>query len=144
MSDSAIQVALEERPATGLEEHIKDLLREKDYSAATYFYSDFGDHAALGRAIVEAIPDTTGTYRTFEDGIRQHWSPTRNEELAFTRFLTEYEAIFWSVRREVLHAHPEAVDSVEEFLASLDQEIRREILVRIEAGLPAPKVSDVA
>jgi hypothetical protein len=140
---------LAEQAALGLEADIRTRLDDIDFTTAAGIYRRFDDHTALGAAIVEAIAETTGTDRNFEDGIRKSWAPIAPEEVAFARFLTEYEAAFWSVRRDVLRARPDIVqqlpkNAVRDFLITLDREIRREILTRIEALRPSTPGSTVA
>jgi hypothetical protein len=125
-----------------LVDDIRTRFEAADVSATAALYRSFDDHAALGAAIVEAASETTGTDRSFEDGVRRSWSPTQSEEFPFARLLTEYEAVFWSVRRDLLQSHaglirnlPPAI--VGDFLASLDRQVRREILAHIQAVPPS-------
>ncbi len=137
MSQQAVAPSVDEQVLHGLEDHVRTRLEVLDCTPAAAIYHSFDDHFALGTAILEAIEETIGTDRTFEDGVRQSWSPTRDEELAFVRFLTEYESAFWTIRCDVLRSHADVVhnlptESIRDFIATLDREIRREFLVRIQ------------
>ncbi|MCI0464325.1 MAG: hypothetical protein L0Z62_45910 [Gemmataceae bacterium] len=114
----------------------------QDLTLAAGLFAAFPDHTSLAEAIVEASNEVAGSTRPLEDSLWRSWAPTADEEVALARFLTEYEAAFWSVRRDVLRARPDIVqqlpkDAVRDFLVTLDREIRREILTRIEALPPS-------
>jgi hypothetical protein len=144
MSHQAVLSTAGEEASLGLEADVRTVLEAMDLSPAAYFYGEFNDHHALGEAIRQAIAETAGTDASFEDGVRKTWSPTRIEEWAFARFLTEFEAAFWMARKELLRPRRDAVGGraghgLRSFLEILDREIRQAILSRIEAAaLPAP------
>lgn len=144
MSDQAVLSTACEEAALGLGSDVRTVLEAADLSPAVYFYGEFKDHHALGEAIRQAIAEMAGTEATFEDGVRKSWSPTRNEEWAFARFLTEFEAAFWAARKELLQPRRDAVGGhtkhgLRSFLEVLDGDIRQAILSRIEAtARPAP------
>jgi len=142
VSDLTVLATGPDEVVLALVDDIRTRLKGADISAAAAVYRSFDDNAALGAAIVEAAAETAGTDRSFEDGIRRSWSPTRSEEFAFTRLITEYEAVFWSVRRDFLQSLAELIrglptDSVRDVLAALDRQVRRELLARIQAVPPS-------
>lgn len=131
---------IEQKLLCDLEPEIQSLIEQHVADLAACF-NQLDDRKALGDAYMDAIPETAGSHRTFEDGIRQSWSPTQKEDRAFASFITELESVFWTVRREILRNHANVVDSLsnDEFnswLTLLDSEIRREILTHIEHSNP--------
>jgi len=123
-----------------LEFEIQSLI-EAHVAGLAVCFNQLDDRKALGDAYMDAIPETAGSHRTFEDGIRQSWSPTQKEDRPFARFITELEAVFWTVRREILRNHTNVVDSLNSddfnsWLTLLDSEIRRESLAQIEHANP--------
>lgn len=142
MSDLTVLATGPDEVVLALEDDLRSRLKRADFSAAASIYLSFDDHPALGAAIADAAAETAGTDRTFEDGVRRSWSPTSDEEFAFTRLLTEYEAVFWAVRRDLLQSLAGLIRglptaSVRDFLAALDRQVRREILARIQAVPPS-------
>jgi hypothetical protein len=134
--DQMIQPTIEERAVRALEADIASLIQDH-LSARADWFGPFDDANGLANAISEAIFEITGSDRTFEDGIRQFWSPVGEEQFPFSCFISEVEAMFWAIRAHLLRDHAKTIqlvrkDALGSFLEHLDTTIRREILHQIE------------